>query len=119
MIVRTTVTYDELEAARGGIIPAGDASRVVVICPDDYDAATITAADILHDPAIVLVAVDVTETTDRGEPYVWQGATATYYSGCRTCERELRTGYTFFPPHQPSYACQSGKRPHCSCDGCF
>ncbi len=118
MIVQTTVTYDELEAARGGVVPAGDASRVVVICPDDYDAATITAADILHDPAIVSVAVDVAETTRDGET-VWQGNAATYYSGCRTCERELRTGNTFFPSHRPSYACQSSKRSHCTCDGCF
>lgn len=24
-----------------------------------------------------------------------------------------------FPPHDPSPRCESGKRPHCSCDICF
>ncbi len=25
----------------------------------------------------------------------------------------------FGPPHKPSTYCESGKKPHCTCDACF
>lgn len=28
-------------------------------------------------------------------------------------------GMPFAPDHKPSDACESGKRPHCTCDRCF
>lgn len=37
--------------------------------------------------------------------------------GCATCA-ELARG-SFGPPHDPSPRCESGKRPHCTCDICF
>lgn len=42
-----------------------------------------------------------------------------YVVGCAYCEREREAGVTFFPRHVPSVRCQSGKRPHCTCDTCF
>ena len=44
---------------------------------------------------------------------------------CPTCRREfyplLRKGAVsiFAPSHKASPACESGKRPHCTCDRCF
>jgi hypothetical protein len=37
--------------------------------------------------------------------------------GCPTCA-ELARG-SFGPFHDPSPRCESGKRPHCTCDICF
>lgn len=37
--------------------------------------------------------------------------------GCPTCA-ELARG-SFGPSHDPSPRCESGKRPHCTCDICF
>lgn len=37
--------------------------------------------------------------------------------GCPTCA-ELAAG-SFGPSHDPSPRCESGKRPHCTCDVCF
>ena len=37
--------------------------------------------------------------------------------GCATCA-ELAQG-SLGPPHDPSPRCESGKRPHCTCDICF
>jgi len=37
--------------------------------------------------------------------------------GCATCA-ELARG-SFGPRHDPSPRCESGKRPHCTCDICF
>ncbi len=37
--------------------------------------------------------------------------------GCATCA-ELARG-SFGPSHDPSPRCESGKRPHCTCDICF
>lgn len=37
--------------------------------------------------------------------------------GCPTCA-ELAQG-SFGPYHDPSPRCESGKRPHCTCDICF
>lgn len=37
--------------------------------------------------------------------------------GCETCA-ELARG-SFGPSHDPSPRCESGKRPHCTCDICF
>jgi hypothetical protein len=37
--------------------------------------------------------------------------------GCPTCA-ELAGG-SFGPYHDPSPRCESGKRPHCTCDICF
>ncbi|MGE3526007.1 MAG: hypothetical protein AB7I33_08800 [Gemmatimonadales bacterium] len=50
--VQTTVTEADLAEAQGGTCPGGDDTPVWVECPDDYDAATITADDVIHDPAI-------------------------------------------------------------------
>lgn len=38
---------------------------------------------------------------------------------CNYCDRERKTGTYFHPSHDPSSQCQSGKRPHCTCDTCF
>jgi hypothetical protein len=38
---------------------------------------------------------------------------------CVYCDREKAAANTFHPPHDASENCQSGKRPHCSCDTCF
>lgn len=38
---------------------------------------------------------------------------------CSYCDAERRDRSTFHPAHDPSPNCQSGKRPHCSCDVCF
>lgn len=35
--------------------------------------------------------------------------------GCTTCEQYGLHG----PSHDASDRCESGKRPHCSCDTCF
>ncbi len=37
--------------------------------------------------------------------------------GCPSCAREVKGG--FFPPHDASSRCESGKRSHCTCDTCF
>lgn len=58
------------------------------------------------------------EVDDRGMKYV-QGRYARYYVGCITCEREMETGSSFFPPHNARESCESGKHNHCSCDTCF
>jgi len=48
---------------------------------------------------------------------------------CRTCQADFYPFYRerwapgmsgpFAPSHQPSRNCESGKRPHCTCDVCF
>lgn len=38
---------------------------------------------------------------------------------CAYCDRERQAGSTFHPSHDASDRCESGKRPHCSCDTCF
>lgn len=38
---------------------------------------------------------------------------------CAYCDRERAAGNTFFPSHDASEGCQSGKHPHCTCDTCF
>ena len=35
---------------------------------------------------------------------------------CKLCEDYREQGG---PPHEPSPRCESGQRPHCSCDRCF
>lgn len=44
---------------------------------------------------------------------------AIYALGCAYCESERDKEETFFPSHWASDRCESGKRPHCSCDVCF
>lgn len=36
---------------------------------------------------------------------------------CAYCDKYR--GTTMFPSHQASERCESGKRPHCTCDTCF
>ena len=48
-------------------------------------------------------------------PYV----VATYHDGCAFCQRELDKKTTFFPTHDASPRCRSGRKPHCTCDACF
>lgn len=38
---------------------------------------------------------------------------------CPTCEKAMKEGNTFHPPHDPSPNCESGGRAHCTCDVCF
>ena len=44
---------------------------------------------------------------------------AVYADDCAYCESERDKENTFFPSHWPSSMCESGKRPHCTCDRCF
>jgi hypothetical protein len=38
---------------------------------------------------------------------------------CAYCDREREAGNTFFPWHDASAFCESGKHEHCTCDTCF
>ena len=38
---------------------------------------------------------------------------------CQSCDREREAGTSFHPSHDASSYCESGKRPHCTCDACF
>lgn len=38
---------------------------------------------------------------------------------CSYCDATRARGETFFPSHAVRSWCQSGKRPHCTCDSCF
>lgn len=40
---------------------------------------------------------------------------------CPACQEQYRhpTLSAFAPSHKPGAYCRSGKRPHCTCDGCF
>ena len=40
-------------------------------------------------------------------------------SGCDTCQQYGSSGNDFFPSHDAMSHCRSGRRPHCTCDGCF
>lgn len=42
-----------------------------------------------------------------------------YVKGCAYCEARMAAGETFFPRHVAGSNCESGKRPHCTCDLCF
>ena len=44
---------------------------------------------------------------------------AVYYDGCKFCDDRKAEGCTFFPPHNASPQCESGRRNHCTCDTCF
>lgn len=43
--------------------------------------------------------------------------------GCAGCQEFYDSpklpSHVFAPNHKPSSGCQSGKRPHCTCDKCF
>lgn len=43
-------------------------------------------------------------------------ADARKHPDCKTCQDPAQRGG---PSHDPSRNCESGKRPHCSCDTCF
>ncbi len=38
---------------------------------------------------------------------------------CKYCDAMRAENMTYHPPHDPSPMCASGRRNHCSCDGCF
>jgi len=38
---------------------------------------------------------------------------------CEYCREKKKEGQLFFPLHDPSPRCESGKKPHCTCDTCF
>lgn len=38
---------------------------------------------------------------------------------CKYCDGERQRQNAFFPPHDASHRCESGKREHCTCDTCF
>lgn len=38
---------------------------------------------------------------------------------CLTCDGERARGNAHHPPHDASQRCESGGRPHCTCDACF
>lgn len=59
------------------------------------------------------------DADDPGSSFTVGPASVRYYDGCATCANNQERGSSFFPPHQPSPRCQSGGRPHCTCDACF
>jgi len=38
---------------------------------------------------------------------------------CPACQRRASGEDPHGPRHQPSDRCESGKRPHCTCDTCY
>jgi hypothetical protein len=38
---------------------------------------------------------------------------------CKYCDELRETKAQFFPYHDASMSCQSGRHSHCSCDTCF
>lgn len=40
-------------------------------------------------------------------------------SDCQTCCRYAESSMGFFPSHEAMKSCRSGRRDHCTCDGCF
>ncbi len=38
---------------------------------------------------------------------------------CWYCDKLREDGVSFFPWHDASMNCQSGRRAHCTCDTCF
>ena len=54
-----------------------------------------------------------------GQTYEDAGYGIRYYTDCAYCQREKERNSTFFPRHQASERCRSGKRNHCTCDTCF
>lgn len=68
-------------------------------------------------------SLPVTErrTDEDGRTYRVRAGTdePRYYDLCEPCQTFLHTKVTFFPPHVASRRCESGRRPHCSCDRCF
>ena len=47
-----------------------------------------------------------------------------FAEGCLTCDSAVKRwrdtrAEPFLESHTPSSRCQSGKRPHCTCDTCF
>lgn len=40
-----------------------------------------------------------------------------HVEGCSYCEQNK--GASMMPSHDASLRCESGKRPHCTCDTCF
>lgn len=38
---------------------------------------------------------------------------------CEKCKEFYRDPNAFSPSHKASERCESGKRPHCTCDTCF
>jgi hypothetical protein len=53
--VRLTLTAADIAAAQGGVDPLDDRTPIWVEIPSDYDAAAITADDVVRDPAITVV----------------------------------------------------------------
>lgn len=40
-------------------------------------------------------------------------------AGCKEFYAAAEPTEVFAPSHRPSHFCQSGQRPHCTCDTCF
>jgi hypothetical protein len=49
----------------------------------------------------------------------WVQRRRSLVSGCQYCENLKASGSNFHPPHDASPRCESGGRPHCTCDTCF
>lgn len=67
-------------------------------------------------------------TSEEIEEYIKQAELEGYLDpNCSFCQKhyypEVRKGKKtwdiFAPSHKPSSRCESGKRPHCTCDVCF
>lgn len=56
-------------------------------------------------------------TIDGVEVSVGGAENINWRSDCSRCVSQGRTA--FAPNHEASRSCQSGKRPHCTCDRCF
>jgi hypothetical protein len=82
-IVRTNVTQGDLRRVQGSPDHRDDATPVWVQCPAGYDAALITAADVLRDPAVQWVAA---RDAEEPAPAVERAVTI------RDCLAALRTG---------------------------
>lgn len=70
-----------------------------------------------------VTAADLKSTDDgSAHPYAnGRGFRVVALGECRTCDhyRQQYGPTGFFPSHSAMGGCRSGKRDHCTCDGCF
>jgi hypothetical protein len=81
--------------------------------------ANIVSTEAIDYHGVPATRVTYAKTASAGIERASWNIIEVYVDGCAYCDKEKAVGSTFFPNHFASERCESGKRKHCSCDGCF
>ena len=99
------------------------AEKIVEFFKDDLDGVADEVLAVRQKERDRIAAVRASAKQQQNQPKEEKMSNEYVYMApegeCRLCDRARETDDKMMPSHTASIVCESGRRPHCTCDKCY